>query len=55
MRSAVDLWNAQNATWRLLKRLPELKTKGASGDVLAARAAAGLETLAKILRLAVRT
>jgi hypothetical protein len=55
MRSAVDMWNAQNATWRLLKRLAELKGKAALGDTSAGRAAAGLEKLAGILRLAVRT
>ncbi len=55
MRSAVDMWNAQNATWRLLKRLSELKGKAAMGDAIAGRAAAGIERLAGILRLAVRT
>ncbi len=55
MRSAVDMWNAQNATWRLLGRLSELRGKAASGDVMAGRAAAGLEKLAGILRLAVRS
>lgn len=55
MRSAVDMWNAQNATWRLLKRLAELKGKAALGDAMAGRAAAGLEKLAGILRLAVRS
>ncbi len=54
MRSAVDLWNAQNATWRLLSRLPGLARRGAAGDVAAARGAAGLEKLAGILRLAAR-
>ncbi|MBL0220908.1 MAG: DUF3536 domain-containing protein [Myxococcales bacterium] len=54
MRSAVDLWNAQNATWRLLARLPELHQRSAAGDVDAARAAAGLERLAGTLRLAAK-
>ncbi len=54
MRSAVDLWNAQNATWRLLARLPELRAKAATGDQAAERAVTGLERLAGILRLSVR-
>jgi hypothetical protein len=48
MRSAVDLWNAQNATWRLLARLPELDAIGDTSAV------AGLEKLAGTLRLAVK-
>ena len=52
MRSAVDLWFAQNATWRLLGRLPELRRRG-HGDSLAAHAADGLERLARTLRIAV--
>ena len=54
MRSAVDLWFAQNATWRLLVRLPALQQRAGDGDVAAARASAGLEKLAGILRLAVK-
>ncbi|MEO7729684.1 MAG: hypothetical protein ABIY55_01840 [Kofleriaceae bacterium] len=54
MRSAVDLWFAQNATWRLLDRLPELRRRGHAGDAHASEAAAQLERLAKALRLAVR-
>jgi alpha-amylase/alpha-mannosidase (GH57 family) len=46
MKSVVDLWFAQNATWKLLERLPELRAK--SG-----RAAQDLESLARVLRLAV--
>ena len=54
MRSAVDLWFAQNATWRLLDRLPELRDRGRAGDAQALESAAHLERLAKALRLAVR-
>lgn len=54
MRSAVDLWNAQNATWRLLARMPDLRTKAAAGDAVAGRAVGGLEKLAGILRLSVK-
>ncbi|MBV8760877.1 MAG: DUF3536 domain-containing protein [Deltaproteobacteria bacterium] len=52
MKSSVDLWFAQNATWRLLARLPELRARGGS-DPQAAQAAQLLERLAKSLRLAV--
>jgi hypothetical protein len=54
MRSAVDLWFAQNATWRLLDRLPDLRRRGQAGDDSSAHAAASLERLARALRLAVR-
>ncbi len=53
MKSAVDLWFAQNATWRLLERLPELRSRGRAGDTTAAQAALNLERLARTLRLAV--
>ena len=53
MKSAVDLWFAQNATWRLLERLPELRKRAAAGDPAATRAASDLERLAKALRIAV--
>ena len=53
MKSAVDLWSAQNATWRLLERLPELRRRARSGESIAAQAAADLERLARSLRLAV--
>ncbi|MEO8841534.1 MAG: DUF3536 domain-containing protein [Kofleriaceae bacterium] len=46
MKSVVDLWFAQNATWRLLQRVPELREKGHT------KAVADLERLAKALRLA---
>jgi hypothetical protein len=52
MKSAVDLWFAQNATWRLLERLPELRRRG-QADPTAAKAANDLERLARALRLAV--
>ena len=54
MRSAVDLWFAQNATWRLLDRLPDLRRRGNAGDDHAAEAATHLERLARALRIAVR-
>jgi uncharacterized protein DUF3536/glycosyl hydrolase family 57 len=50
MRSAVDLWFAQNATFKLLERLPELRRRG---DAVAQRMAGDLERLARALRLAV--
>lgn len=52
MKSSVDLWFAQNATWRLLERLPDLRIKGKT-DPTAAKAADDLERLARALRLAV--
>jgi hypothetical protein len=53
MKSSVDLWFAQNATWQLLGRLVELRRRGAAGDRVAAQEAADLERLARALRLAV--
>jgi hypothetical protein len=53
MKSAVDLWFAQNATWRLLERMPALRIQARSGDGAAAQSAAELERLARALRLAV--
>ena len=53
MRSAVDLWFAQNATWRLIERLPELRARATEGDEMSASAATNLERLARALRLAV--
>ena len=53
MRSVVDLWFAQNTTYRLLDRLPGLRQRGAAGDEASAEAAANLERLARALRLAV--
>ncbi len=53
MRSSVDLWFPQNATWRLLERLPELRRRAKSGDANAMTALGDLERLAKALRLAV--
>jgi hypothetical protein len=52
MKSSPDLWFAQNTTWRLLAKLPELRARGAS-DPAAAQAAGDLERLARALRLAV--
>jgi hypothetical protein len=53
MKSSVDLWFAQNATFRLLQRLPELRVRGKAGDVNALTATSDLERLARSLRLAV--
>jgi hypothetical protein len=53
MKSSVDLWFAQNATWQLMSRLPELRRRGRAGDRVAAQEAADLERLARVLRLAV--
>ena len=50
MKSSVDLWYAQNTTWRLLDRLPELRVRGKT-DPSAAKIAADLERLARALRL----
>ena len=46
MKSGVDLWFAQNATWRLLGRLPALRISNRN-------AADHLERLARALRLAI--
>ena len=53
MKSSVDLWFAQNATWRLLERLPELRARAKQGDVRSAQGVTELERLARTLRLAV--
>ena len=53
MRSSVDLWFAQNATWRLLERLPELRRLGKAGDTQALQALVDLERLARTLHLVV--
>lgn len=53
MKSGVDLWFVQNAAFRLLERLPELRGRAAAGDPRAARSVADLERLAGALRLAV--
>ena len=55
MKSAADLWFAQNATWGLLARLPDLRRRSAEGDAAATRAAGDLERLEKALRIAVPT
>ena len=53
MKSSVDLWFAQNATWRLLERLPELRSLGKAGDTQALQALVDLERLARTLHLVV--
>ena len=53
MKSSVDLWFAQNATWRLLERMPELRRRAKGGDANATTALGDLERLAKALRLSV--
>jgi hypothetical protein len=53
MKSNVDLWFAQNATWRLLDRLPELRKLGKAGDTRALQALVDLERLARTLHLVV--
>jgi hypothetical protein len=52
MKSGVDLWSVQNATFQLLRRLPELRRRGAAGDAAAARLAEDLQRLARALRIA---
>ena len=54
MKSGVDLWLAQNATWRLLDHMPELRQRAANGDRVAVQSIADLERLARALKLAVR-
>jgi hypothetical protein len=53
MKTKVDLWFAQNATFGLLSRLPGLRERGKAGDTAAASLAADLERLAGALRLSV--
>ncbi len=53
MKSGVDLWFVQNATFQLLRRLPALLRGAAAGDAGAARLAADLQRLAGALRIAV--
>jgi len=52
MKSGPDLWFAQNATWKLLDRVPALR-KQAKTDPVATRLIADLERLASALRIAV--
>ncbi|HTR54182.1 MAG TPA: DUF3536 domain-containing protein, partial [Kofleriaceae bacterium] len=54
MKSGVDLWFAQNATWRLLAHMPELRQRAAGGDRIAVQSIADLERLARALKLAVK-
>lgn len=53
MKTKVDLWFAQNATFGLLSRLQALRERGAAGDAKAGAAAANLERLATALQLSV--
>ena len=53
MKTPVDLWFAQNATWRLLQRLPQLRADGKAGDLAAVQSEAELERLSRALRLVV--
>jgi hypothetical protein len=53
MKSPVDLWFAQNATFRLLDRMRELRELALGGDAVAAICVGNLERLAHALRLAV--
>ncbi len=53
MKSPVDLWFAQNASFRLLDRLMALRPRARDGDPVAASCVANLERLAHALRLAV--
>ena len=53
MKSPVDLWFAQNASFRLLDRLGELRELARAGDAVAGACAGNLERLAQALRLAV--
>ncbi len=53
MKSGLDLWFVQNATFQLLRRVPELRRLGAAGDAKAARLLADLQDLARSLRIAV--
>jgi len=53
MKTPVDLWFAQNATFRLLARLPDLRKHAHAGDAIAAQSVGDLERLASALRIAV--
>jgi hypothetical protein len=53
MKTAPDLWFAQNATFRLLERLPGLRRRAADGDGVALGLVGDLERLATALRLAI--
>jgi hypothetical protein len=52
MKSSVDLWFVQNATFQLLRRLPELRRRAADGDAVATRLADDLQRLARALQIA---
>jgi hypothetical protein len=53
MKTKVDLWFAQNATFRLLGRVPAQRARGNAGDAKAAVLVSNLERLAGALRLSV--
>ena len=53
MKSSVDLWFAQNATYHLLERLAGLRERASHGDAVAGHVVVDLERLAATLRLAV--
>ncbi len=54
MKSPVDLWDAQNAAWRIREeRLPAWRTRAAAGDELAARLVTAFTRLAQAIRVAV--
>jgi hypothetical protein len=54
MKTPVDLWFAQNATFRLVQqRLPDLRERANAGDAAARQSLADLERLASALRIAV--
>jgi hypothetical protein len=52
MKSSVDLWFAQNATWQLFSRVTDLRRRARGGDRVATQELADLERLARALRLA---
>ncbi len=54
MRSPVDLWDAQNAAWRLRReRLPAWRARAAGGDATAEQMVRAFTLLAQALRVAV--
>ncbi|MBK7070675.1 MAG: DUF3536 domain-containing protein [Myxococcales bacterium] len=53
MKSAVDLWDAQNAAWQLRSYLPRWQAAAAAGDDRAARSHAAFVRLAHAIRVKV--
>ncbi len=53
MRTKVDLWFAQNATFKLLERVRDLRVRAADGDARAGELVVDLERLATALGLGV--